>query len=880
MNSGMSMGDGTNASLLGERYRLLRELSQQTYLAEDLSRGQKYCVLKALVPSVKDQATLDKARELLEPAVNKMRQLDHQQVVNPGQLLQINTQSTLSSQAVSTNSDTDSDTDNTSDSRSSGGYLFFVRDYVEGKTYHQLLQERQQIGGTFSEVEITQLLYQLLPVLSHIHGLGITHGDITPDNIVLKQSTGLPVLIDFCNVKTAARQVSNQLSIGGSGTTTAQPGKVGYIPPEQLVSGYTDITSDLYGLAATLLVLGTGKDPQDLNDTTTGSWTGFDTFSPKLGAILSKMLEVYPNDRYQTADTVLAALQSGQSQSSQLDKRRSGGEHSGDQLETPLNPQNLLTNEKSLDQVDASITDQADQSDQSTENAAFVSSMFSVDSFAEAAAADSISVEQDALYPPVDTTDEIVADSTVAVPAQISVEGFSDDVLDQSAAIYDTTAYDATEGYPRESGVTPIVGARMTGTDHKPISSTYETTLAESQVHEPEMADEVVEKRDSRQAILPLLILLGIFATFLGLAWMNSFFTDRRRFARENRPRVENVAEWEGPYSREETTRRGEIAARRDALGLGENTFNRLVDQIFYETYPTLRTSGAGGGRKALTEAPEDEPLRLRWDNIALELLDTFEGNLSRRSLARLGDYSESDRARWQSQVNQVNVSTQALYDLVDAKFLSLFPGQNSEDFLRLPGGQLYYAIAEDKAQAIEEGAARESVEFADGTYRTDITNRIGPGNGRVYLLQLTAGQLLRVSLNAEPSESTLLSIYQPSTAEDSSAIINDSEQTTWSGEVGQTGIYEITVVNQSDTAVNYELAIAADNVSTTPPVAPPRPTESASEDEAEDSNAESTEQTPTEDLPPISEEDSETEASDSSSESADNEDEADSPDE
>mgnify|MGYP001793688507 CR=1 FL=1 len=682
------------------------------------------------------------------------------------------------------------------------------------------------------------------------------------------------MLIDFGGMKAAAMQIRNQLSIGGSGTTEIQTGKLGYIPPEQSASGQVDMTSDLYALAATLLVLGTGKDPQDLHNPATGSWTGFDAFSPKLGSVLTKMLEVYPTDRYQTADTVLAALNSGRSNSQttrQISRNQTSSQISNQTSQNQ--PTIALNGSEPLDESSAA--------DQPTENTAFVSSMFSVDSFPEAAAADNIPVDGNAIYPPVDmpspidtssintltdTTDEILADNTVAIPAEISVEGFTDDVIDQSidhdinqrTAIYDAEDY---EGYA-DGAATSMMAAGMSGTaDNKSVSSTYETTLAESQVHEPEMADEIVERRDSRQAILPLLILLGVFASFLGLAWMNSFFNARRSLAgADNRPRADNVVEWEGPYSREETARRAEILTRRESLGLGENTFTRLVDQVFYEEYPMLRTSGTGGGRKALTSAPEDEPLRLRWDNIALNLLETFEGNLSRRSLALLGEYSESDRTRWQSQVNQVNVSAKALYDLVDAKFSTVFPNQGGQDFLSLPVGQLYYAIAEDKAQAIAEGAARESVSFAPGTFRTDIINRIGPGNGRVYTLQLTAGQLLRLSLNAEPNDGTLLSIYVPNPTDETPAIIEDSEQTTWSGEVAQSGIYEITVVNQSDVAIDYELAIAADNVSTTAPSAPPSPAENDQtedrqpENESTEETDNSSEENPTEDLPPIGE--------------------------
>lgn len=78
--------------------------------------------------------------------------------------------------------------------------LFLVQDYIEGKTYQSLLEERIAAGQTFSEGEIIELLRQLLPVLSYLHSLGIIHRDISPDNLICRASDKLPVLIDLGGV--------------------------------------------------------------------------------------------------------------------------------------------------------------------------------------------------------------------------------------------------------------------------------------------------------------------------------------------------------------------------------------------------------------------------------------------------------------------------------------------------------------------------------------------------------------------------------------------------------------------------------------------------------------------------------------------------------
>jgi len=71
-----------------------------------------------------------------------------------------------------------------------------------------------------------------------------------------------------------------------------------------------DPNSDLYALAATVLVLLTGKEPQELIDdnTLTWNWRREVNLSPTLGAVLDKMLSQRIGDRYPSARQVMQAL--------------------------------------------------------------------------------------------------------------------------------------------------------------------------------------------------------------------------------------------------------------------------------------------------------------------------------------------------------------------------------------------------------------------------------------------------------------------------------------------------------------------------------------------------------------------------------------------
>jgi hypothetical protein len=76
--------------------------------------------------------------------------------------------------------------------------------------------------------------------------------------------------------------------------------------------GKVYVSSDLYSLAVTALVLLTGKEPKDLYDSYKGTWRWGEEIQldPQLQAILHKMLAHRPGDRFAYAVDVLEALQS------------------------------------------------------------------------------------------------------------------------------------------------------------------------------------------------------------------------------------------------------------------------------------------------------------------------------------------------------------------------------------------------------------------------------------------------------------------------------------------------------------------------------------------------------------------------------------------
>jgi serine/threonine protein kinase len=275
----------TPGNVLGNRYEIIRELGRggfgRTYLSVDRNKFGEKCVLKEFAPQVKGDAELNKAKELFEREAGVLYKLYHPQIPRFRELLRVSSHQIES--------------------------LFLVQDYVEGETYLKLLNTRLQQGRVFSEAEIIQFLSQLLPIIEYIHSLGVIHRDISPDNIIYRNSDGLPVLIDFGGVKEIAVTAISRYS---KAKVATRIGKQGYAPEEQMMRGKVSPASDLYAVATTCLALLIGKEPGAIYSPADGiwEWRKYINLSPEFGNILDRLLQHNPQHRYQSAREVLDIL--------------------------------------------------------------------------------------------------------------------------------------------------------------------------------------------------------------------------------------------------------------------------------------------------------------------------------------------------------------------------------------------------------------------------------------------------------------------------------------------------------------------------------------------------------------------------------------------
>jgi serine/threonine protein kinase len=264
--------------LLNDRYLVRHILGQggfgRTYLAQDAHRFNESCVLKEFAPQLHQPDLLRKARELFEREAGILYQLQHPQIPEFRALLTVTIQGEQS--------------------------LFLVEQFVPGESYAQQADR----GLRLSEAEALQFLRDLMPVLDYIHSRGVIHRDIAPDNLIC--SNGKPVLIDFGSVRQVA---TTAMKLLGSGPVLTQIHKLGYTPPEQF-RGEVHPSSDFYALAVTVLVLMTGRSPEEFYDEQRQDWRwrSMLSVSPGLGDLLDRMLATFPQNRYPTAALVMQAL--------------------------------------------------------------------------------------------------------------------------------------------------------------------------------------------------------------------------------------------------------------------------------------------------------------------------------------------------------------------------------------------------------------------------------------------------------------------------------------------------------------------------------------------------------------------------------------------
>ncbi|EFJ23166.1 hypothetical protein SELMODRAFT_442893 [Selaginella moellendorffii] len=181
--------------------------------------------------------------------------------------------------------------------------FYIVQKVAKGKSLAKLVEE----GWRVSEQEVKDIAIEILDVLKYLGSLRppVIHRDIKPDNIILDEATGKVKVVDFG----AVQDTTSSATFIGSTVV----GTYGYMAPEQFQNRAT-LQTDLYGLGGTLLFMLSGRSPATFPQKRLRvDFQNFVSASPSMTRVVEKLLEPAPEDRYQSADEVIRALQDGES---------------------------------------------------------------------------------------------------------------------------------------------------------------------------------------------------------------------------------------------------------------------------------------------------------------------------------------------------------------------------------------------------------------------------------------------------------------------------------------------------------------------------------------------------------------------------------------
>ena len=190
----------------------------------------------------------------------------------------------------------------------SGRVIYFVMKFLRGKPLASVLAAR----GSLPPAEIRQIPVQVARALAYAHKGGIVHRDIKPDNIMFDEH-GQAVVTDFGIAKAAT---------GGKLTGTGMSiGTPHYMSPEQARAQQLDGRSDVYSLGVVAYQSLTGSVPFDGEDSFSIGYKHImeeipapplETYDQRtVFEIIRKMMAKSPDDRFQTADDLVQALEAG-----------------------------------------------------------------------------------------------------------------------------------------------------------------------------------------------------------------------------------------------------------------------------------------------------------------------------------------------------------------------------------------------------------------------------------------------------------------------------------------------------------------------------------------------------------------------------------------
>jgi serine/threonine protein kinase len=164
-----------------------------------------------------------------------------------------------------------------------------VQQYVDGPALDELVEEE----GVLDPVPTALLGLHLLGALVSLHGRGIVHLDLKPDNVMIDE--GRPVLVDF----------GSSRPIGGRRARHEPIGTAGYLAPSLEAGGLPATAHDVFGIGAVLAEAMTGLRPDQQSPTPAGRWPLDSLPEGPVVAAVRRLLEADDATRPTVADALV-----------------------------------------------------------------------------------------------------------------------------------------------------------------------------------------------------------------------------------------------------------------------------------------------------------------------------------------------------------------------------------------------------------------------------------------------------------------------------------------------------------------------------------------------------------------------------------------------
>jgi eukaryotic-like serine/threonine-protein kinase len=196
-----------------------------------------------------------------------------------------------------------------------GAHCWAAMEYVAGENLTEVIK-RIGVAGMLDWRYAFRVAVQIGKALAYAHSNKIIHRNVTPKNIMIDAASKEAKLGDLMKAKAMEGILAKQITRPGE-----LIGDVAYMSPERTRGGAdVDGRADIYGLGATVYALLTGRPPFEgaslvekitkIRKDEPVKPTKFQLSIPSMfeGAVL-KMLAKRPEDRFQTADELVAELE-------------------------------------------------------------------------------------------------------------------------------------------------------------------------------------------------------------------------------------------------------------------------------------------------------------------------------------------------------------------------------------------------------------------------------------------------------------------------------------------------------------------------------------------------------------------------------------------